>query len=160
MRFVEALEQMLDPIVAMVDMLPAHLDVTIAPADFIALLGEWLGLELDAGLEADPERLLAAHRALVARANRITRQRGTRAGMQLLVAHAFAGVPLEVRESGAATTSADPYKPQPAVDPCVTVIHPGDLGPERKAALRRVLEDVKPAGARLELRAVHGGGRP
>lgn len=152
MRFVGGLEQVLDPIVAMVDLLPGHLDPAVAPPDWIALLGEWLGLELDAGLEPDPERLLAAHRRIVERANEITRQRGTRAGLELLLKLAFADLALEVRDSGGVTWSTDASRVQPAADPALTVVCPANVDPIRRAAIRRVVEDLKPAGVAFELR--------
>lgn len=152
MRFVGGLERVLDPIVAMLDLLPGHLDVSIAPPDWIALLGEWLGLELDAGLEPDPARLLAAHRRLVDSANEITRQRGTRAGLELLLKLAFKDLELEVRDSGGVTWSTDASRLQPAADPTLTVVCPASVDPARTAAIRRVVDDVKPAGVAFELR--------
>lgn len=153
-RFMGGLEEVLDPIVAMLDLLPAHLDVALAPPDFIAMLGEWLGLELDAGLEDEPEELLAAHRRLVDQANEITRRRGTRAGIEHVLALAFRDVPLQVHDSGGVTWSRDTGAPAPAPDPVLTVTYPPALSdqPRRVAAIRRVVEDVKPAGVRLELR--------
>ena len=47
MRFVGALETLLDPIVAMLDALPAHFDPDYAPRDVLDLLSAWLGVELD-----------------------------------------------------------------------------------------------------------------
>ena len=47
MRFVGALETVLDPIVAMLDALPAHFDPDHAPRDVLDLLAAWLGVELD-----------------------------------------------------------------------------------------------------------------
>jgi hypothetical protein len=41
--------------------------------------------------------------------------------------------------------------PRPAGAPTLTVTHPSDLPASRRSALRRVVEDVKPAGVRLEL---------
>jgi phage tail-like protein len=154
MRFVAGLEEVLDPIVAMLDLLPAHLDVALAPPDFIAMLGEWLGLELDAALEADSAPLLAAHRRLVDEAIEITRRRGTRSGIEHLLGLAFGDVRLDVHDSGGVTWSSEPGPPAPAPDPSVTVTCPAALrdAPWRLAAIRRVVEDVRPAGVRLELR--------
>ena len=47
MRFVGALEEMLDPIVAILDALPAHFDPDLAPRDTLNLMAAWLGIELD-----------------------------------------------------------------------------------------------------------------
>ena len=47
MRFVGALETLLDPIVAMLDALPEHFDPDYAPRDILNLLSAWLGVDLD-----------------------------------------------------------------------------------------------------------------
>src|SRR5688500_18952468 len=47
MRFIGALETLLDPIVAMLDALPAHFSADHAPGDVLDLLSAWLGVELD-----------------------------------------------------------------------------------------------------------------
>ena len=45
MRFIGALEELLDPIVAVLDALPAHFDPDHAPRDILSLLAAWLGAE-------------------------------------------------------------------------------------------------------------------
>ena len=47
MRFVGALEELLDPIVAILDSLHSHFDPNHAPPDILALLAAWLGVDLD-----------------------------------------------------------------------------------------------------------------
>src|SRR5215217_1866979 len=47
MRFVGALEELLDPIVAVLDGLPYHFDPNFAPPDILDLLAAWLGVDLD-----------------------------------------------------------------------------------------------------------------
>src|SRR5215211_265680 len=47
MRFVGALEAVLDPIVAVIDALPAHFNPDHAPRDVLNLLAAWLGIEVD-----------------------------------------------------------------------------------------------------------------
>jgi phage tail-like protein len=153
LRFVAGLEEVLDPIVAMLDLLPAHLDVGIAPHRFVALFGSWLGLELDAGLEADRERLLTAHRRMVRNAAKLTRLRGTHRGIERLLELAFDDLDFDVRDSGGVTSSDDPSDLQPAADPALTIVYPRALlaDPDRLASVRRVVEDVRPAGVALEL---------
>ena len=63
MRFVGALETLLDPIVAMLDTLPAHFDPDIAPLDVVDLLAAWLGLELDESQELKHQRELVRRSA-------------------------------------------------------------------------------------------------
>ena len=43
MRFLGAVETVLDPLLAMLDALPAHFDVRLAPDDVLDLLAAWLG---------------------------------------------------------------------------------------------------------------------
>jgi hypothetical protein len=47
MRFVGALEEVLDPIVAVLDALPAHFDPDFAPRNVLTLLSAWLGVDVD-----------------------------------------------------------------------------------------------------------------
>src|SRR4051812_49477332 len=47
MRFIGALETLLDPIVAVLDALPAHFSADHAPRDILDLLSSWLGVDLD-----------------------------------------------------------------------------------------------------------------
>ena len=47
MRFIGALETLLDPIVAVLDALPAHFSADHAPRDVLDLLSAWLGVDLD-----------------------------------------------------------------------------------------------------------------
>ena len=43
-RFVGGLEGVLDPVLALLDSLPAHLDPDLAPQDMLDLLAGWLGV--------------------------------------------------------------------------------------------------------------------
>ena len=94
-RFVGALEPLLDPIVALLDSLPAHVDPDLAPEDVLSLLARWLGLEVD---EAWP---VERKRELVRRGDELARRHGTRAGLELTLKIAFPQHPLRVEDSGA-----------------------------------------------------------
>ena len=74
MRFVGALEELLDPIVAVLDALPAHFDPDLAPRDILNLLAAWLGVDLDESQDA--ARTSARWCAAAAE---LGRRRGTRA---------------------------------------------------------------------------------
>src|SRR4051812_9406117 len=59
MRFVGALEAVLDPIVAVLDALPAHFNPDHAPRDILNLLSSWMGVDLDEGQSLrDPPELV------------------------------------------------------------------------------------------------------
>ena len=72
MRFVGALEELLDPIVAVLDALPAHFDPDHAPRDILDLLASWLGVDLDESQEhpRTSARWSAARRSSAAGAGR------------------------------------------------------------------------------------------
>ncbi len=99
MRFVGALEHVLDPIVALLDNLPAHFDPRHAPPDVVELLGAWMGLERDEARRGEDRRELALGAA------ELLRRRGTRAGLEQALALAFPGVPLRVEDGGGVTWS-------------------------------------------------------
>ena len=84
MRFIGALETLLDPIVAVLDALPAHFSADHAPRDVLDLLSAWLGVDLD------ESQTPAQRRAMVRQAAELGRRRGTRARAR---PGALAGVP-------------------------------------------------------------------
>src|SRR3954453_21986613 len=49
MRFLAGLEEVLDPIVGMLDGLSAHFDPDLAPRQVLDLLSAWLGVDFDEG---------------------------------------------------------------------------------------------------------------
>src|SRR3954451_17566529 len=102
MRFVGALESVLDPIVAVLDALPEHFDPDYAPRHILNLLSAWLGVTLD---ESQP---ITVQRDTIRRAAELGRRRGTRGGLrrgttavlELALALAFPAVPLRVEDEG------------------------------------------------------------
>ncbi|MFJ5548498.1 phage tail protein [Streptomyces sp. NPDC093225] len=104
-RITEGLDEVLAPILTVLDNLAAYFDPRLAPADFEALLGAWVGAEGPAA----PGTVLAHAR------------RGTAAGLAEGVRAAFGVLP-EIEESGATTWSATARTPLPgAAAPGVTV---------------------------------------
>src|ERR1044072_409868 len=83
MRFIGALEELLDPIVAVLDALPAHFDPDHAPRDILGLLASWLGADLDESQE------IRHQREMVRRAADLGRKRGTVAGIELALELSF-----------------------------------------------------------------------
>jgi phage tail-like protein len=150
LRFLESLELVLDPVVAVIDQLPAHFDIALAPPDVIALVGEWLGIELDAALP------IGAHRRLLHRATEIARTRGTLFCVWLVLELSFYGLAFEVSEGGDSAVSTDPHASRPAGERTLTVRCPPRLGPDDLATVRRIVEEVKPAGVALELLTSEG----
>ena len=67
MRFMGALETLLDPIVAMLDALPAHFSADHAPRDMLELLAAWLGVEQDETQTPEQRRETVRHAAELGR---------------------------------------------------------------------------------------------
>ena len=151
MRFVGALEGLLDPLAAALDNLPEHFDPTYAPRDVLDLLTGWLGLEHDEARSGEERR------EIVRRAPELMRRRGTRAGLELALALAFPGVRLRVEDGGAVTWSLereDPDDPEDAAGspPSFVVYCDTALPDQRLTAVARLIDQVKPAHVSYRLR--------
>ncbi len=186
MRFVGALEHVLDPIVALLDNLPAHFHPRHAPPDVVELLGAWLGLEHDEARRGEDRRELALGAA------ELMRRRGTRAGLEQALALAFPGVPLRVEDGGGVTWSTahedagggastagagegapEAYAPASASEaapkarspkapePASFVVYCDRPVPEAtQAAIARLIERSKPANTAFRLRVKAPKARP
>lgn len=110
-RFVGGLDEVLAPILNVLDCLDTYFTPSLAPADFTRWLGWWVGAETD-GIQDDDLEGEARLRAAVAAAARLHRVRGTRDGLAEAVRLAF-GVQPEITESGGAAWSARPSGPVP-----------------------------------------------
>jgi phage tail-like protein len=149
LRFLGALETVLDPIVALLDCMHAHLDPDLAPRDVLGLMAAWLGIELD---ETSPQ---AGRRELLRNAADLGRRRGTRAGLELELRIAFPAVSLWVEDGGGVTYSHDPDKLPPPTGGGFVVYCDAQLSEPDAAALARVIERLKPVnvGYRLRIKA-------
>jgi phage tail-like protein len=145
-RFVGALEPLLDPIVALLDSLPAHVDPSLAPEDMLALLANWLGLEVD---EAWPT---ASKRELVRRGDELARRHGTRAGLELTLKIAFPDHPLRVEDSGGVTWAGKAAKKADKSGAGFIVYCDAPLDEHQLGAVSRLIEQVKPVNVTYKLR--------
>jgi phage tail-like protein len=145
MRLLSALEQLLDPIVGILDALPAHFSADLAPADILELLTRWLGIELD---ESQPT---AERRQIVRSAAELGRQRGTRHGLELMLSLAFPGLPFRVEEVGRVIWGAEAEAAGEAA-PSFVVYCDTPLPEARQAAVARLIEQIKPAHVPYKLR--------
>jgi phage tail-like protein len=145
-RFVGALEPLLDPIVALLDSLPAHVDPDVGPEDVLALLGHWLGLEVD---EAWP---IERKRELVRRGDELARRHGTRAGLELTLKIAFPEHPLRVEDSGAVTWAGKTGKKAEKSGAGFVVYCDAPLDEHELGAVSRLIEQVKPVNVTYKLR--------
>jgi phage tail-like protein len=145
MRFVGALEELLDPIVAILDALPAHFDPSHAPSDVLELLAAWLGVDLDETQE------LRHQREMVRRSAELGRRRGTKGGLELALALHFPGVPLRVEDNGGVFHAGHPA---PDEQPAQSFVVYCDKPVEEtlQAAIARCIEQYKPVHATYRLR--------
>ncbi|MFD5320163.1 phage tail protein [Streptomyces sp. NPDC127098] len=115
-RFVGGLDDILAPILNVLDCLAAYFGPDLAPLDFVRWLGTWVGAETDidegGGRERHGQEEAARLRAAVGAAAYLHRIRGTRRGLSEAVRLAF-GVEPEISESGGAAWSAEPFGPMP-----------------------------------------------
>lgn len=139
----EALETVLDPIVAVLDGLPGYLDAGTAPDDVVDLLAAWLGVE-------DVASGLPQRRAAVRLAAELSARRGTRAGLELALATAFPSLPLTVQDAGAVR-----WKPSELDRPVTagfTVQCATPLDEQQEVAVLGLIRRFAPAGVRARLR--------
>jgi phage tail-like protein len=137
MRFLQALERVLDRHVAIVDSLAAYISPQLAPPDMVTALAGWLGL----GLEETPAE--PARRALLSNAARIARLRGTRAGLELALALCFPELHLEVRDFGEVVLLDDDTSP-PEPYPGFEVHCREPLTAARRTEVQRAIERQRP----------------
>jgi phage tail-like protein len=152
MRFVGALEHVLDPVVSLLDTLPAHFDPELAPLDILALSTGWLGLRHN---EAQPASQL---RELVGRAAELGRLRGTHAGVELALKLNFPDLALRIEDGGRVLWSTGAALPDPE-PPAFVVYCDTPISKDEASTIVRVIEAVKPAHVAFRLR-VKGPRRP
>lgn len=100
-RLCGALDQVLAPVLVTLDSLDAYLDPALAPDDFLAWLGGWMGLR---GRFAWPE---PAWRSLIAESSELYATRGMAKSVQR-IAELFSGGTVTVQDPGGSAVLADP----------------------------------------------------
>jgi phage tail-like protein len=155
MRFLKALEEVLDPIVTLLDCLPAHLDPKLAPPEALHVMALWLGLPFEEHLPRERQE------RLVENALEISRSRGTARGLQLLLELMFGdpdrtGDPVFVVEDGGycVVGSAPPADHAERPEPRTFVLRwTQPIDEDRQAAVRRVVEREKPVNVTCHYQA-------
>lgn len=150
MRFLKALEEVLDPIVTFLDCLPAHLNPKFAPAEALHLMALWLGLPFEEHLPRERQQ------RLVENALEISRSRGTARGLQLLLELMFGDLdrapdPLFIVKDGGycAVGSAPPADAGGRPEPGTFIVHwTRPIADEDLASMKRVVEREKPVNTR------------
>jgi phage tail-like protein len=146
MRFIGALELVLDPIVALLDNIAAHFSAEHAPRDVLELLMGWLGLDHDEAYRIEDRRELVRH------APELVRCRGTRAGLELALELAFPGLPLRVEDEGGVSYSTKLEQRNSKKRPSFVVYCDEPIPEPTQAAIARLLQRLKPAHTIFRLR--------
>jgi phage tail-like protein len=145
MRFIGSLEELLDPIVAILDALPAHFDPNLAPPDILNLLAAWLGVDLD------ETQNIKHQREMVRRSAELGRRRGTVRGMQLALQLHFPQLPLRVEDNGGVIWHGKPA-PEGNASSDFVVYCDKPVDADMQAAVARIIEQYKPVQATYRLR--------
>jgi phage tail-like protein len=145
MRFVGALEELLDPIVAVLDGLPHHFDPNHAPRDILELLAAWLGVDLDETQD------IRHQREMVRRSAELGRRRGTVKGLELALKLHFPETPMRVEDNGGVIWHG---RPGPAEKPSASFVVYCDVPVDEtvQAAIARCIEQYKPVHSTYRLR--------
>jgi phage tail-like protein len=146
LRFIAALETVWDPIIAILDSLPAYISPDLAPRDMLELMAAWLGVETDEGWSDERLRELLRHAAELARS------RGTKRGLELQLATAFPDTPLRIEETGGVFVADDPSGLPPVEAPSFVVYCDVPLPEQEQAAVARAIEAMKPVHTKYRLR--------
>lgn len=143
MRFVGALEEVLDPVAATLDNLHHYVDPGLAPRGVLQLICAWLGAEVDEVHDTAELRELARHAA------ELGRLRGTVRGLQLALRLAFPSLPLRVEGGGGV---AWPGGEATGSGPELVVYCDQPIPEDQQAAVARTIEREKPVHAGYRLR--------
>jgi phage tail-like protein len=144
-RWLEAFESVLDPVVGLLDNLPAHLDPELVPEDMLATVSGWLGMPEAGHLTVEARRRLLDH------AIEITKKRGTTAGLQLVLKLALPTVHLQVSHSGFVECDSDPDRVAAAEVPVVEVRAAAPLDSRQRETIERLVMDQLPVNVSYRL---------
>ena len=148
MRFIGALEGVLDPIVSTLDCLPAYVSADLGPDYLLTLVGSWLGLVTDEDLSPAVRRELARNVA------ELMRRRGTAPGLQLLLALTFPELGLRVEDGGAVTVH-DGVPAPPSHPAAFTVRSPVPLDAALRDAVVHVIDRERPVNVMCAIQDPH-----
>jgi phage tail-like protein len=114
-RFTAALDEVLAPVITVLDGFADYLDPNLAPDDFVDWLTRWVALEVDESWTPWQRRELVGH------AVELHRWRGTRWGLATHV-RLLTGGEVEVVDSGGCVSSDVPGGPLPGDDPARVLV--------------------------------------
>ncbi|MGW6278560.1 phage tail protein I [Kribbella sp. NPDC055071] len=137
MRFTEAIDAVLAPVISTLDCLEAYVDPALAPPDYLGWLAGWVGIELDETWPVDQQR------AEIASAVELHRGRGTVDGLRRQL-ELVTGGEVEVVDTGGTSWSVEPVDESDAhFVPKVTVVVRGSR--VSMSAVEAAVDAAKPA---------------
>jgi phage tail-like protein len=140
LRFTDALDEVIAPVMLALDNLDAYLDPMLAPRDFLEWMANWVGIDLD---ETWPEH---KQREQVRSAVNLYRWRGTKKGLADVI-RLYCDVEPEIIDNGGTSYSDGPTgplpgSPTPSLHVRVTVPAGRDIDESR---LHELVSTAKPA---------------
>jgi len=132
-RFTAGLDEVIAPVFAVLDNLPAYLDPMTAPIDFVDYLADWVGA-------VRPDGMDESHwRAMVAESAALYRGRGTVTGIADQLRYTT-GYDLEIEDSGGTAWSARsgggiPGSPTPSLEVHIHAADPATVDVRRVESL-------------------------
>ena len=140
----QGLEEVLDPVVAVLEGLPAYFDPALATPGALALLEAWVGVRAADDWPEDRRRRTVAGAAAE------SRRRGTRSGVEHALSMAFPSLPLRLEETGGVRWEAGD-RGTPVRPPVVTVLCDTPIERHEQRAIVALLRDELAADVRIEL---------
>jgi phage tail-like protein len=137
-RLVSVFDDTLSPIFLALDNIPAYLDPSLAPEDFVDWMASWLGLP------ADREWPLERRRALVAGGAEVVRERGTLTGLARQI-ELLTGTRPELADSGGVAYSRTPDGELPGSPRAELRVRVRLDDPDALARVRALVESERPA---------------
>jgi phage tail-like protein len=164
-RFLAALERVLDPIGATLDTLPEHFSTEYATGPTIDMLAAWLGVDIDVhevrdgsqnGREAPADGRAAAAELEVRRralrmASDLARTRGTKGGLKLALELTFPDLDFAIEDGGAVRWPGD-GRPAEIGPPRFVVYVKDQVAVERQVAIAQCIDRHKPVQATYRLK--------
>lgn len=144
--FTSALEGVADTVIERIDGVEHQMDTGLATPEMLQFLASWLGVELEPTDPAEYQRMLAGE------VGRLLGWRGTRHGMEALLA-AATGARVTVTDGGGIFGRDDKVPP---LDHDV-VVHMEHTGHLTERQVLGILAGELPLGARLRLNVAFGG---
>lgn len=154
MRLTEGLDEVVAPIFATLDNLPAYFNARFTPDDFLSWLASWVAFDLDETWDA------SRRREAVSRAADLLRRRGTAIGLADEI-RLVTGAEVEIVENGGTAWSMDAGSPmvgapEPSLLVRITASNPSEIDAER---VDRLVSAAKPAHIPHKVELVGASGR-